>query len=144
VSRKSEKIADWIKGHPGGKLDPHYLGYFELFNQGQFYEAHDVLEKLWLPSRGGPNGAFYKGLIQLAGAFVHLQKHTSWRPRLGPAMALLKLARANLERYPAVHEYLEISRVLALIATWLVRLESDTFSASPLGPEKLPRLQLLV
>ena len=58
----------------GQVLDAHYLGYFACFNRGWFYEAHDVLEELWLANRTGPNYAFYKGLIQLAGAFVHLQK----------------------------------------------------------------------
>ena len=67
-----------------------YLGYFELFNAQLFYEAHDVLEELWLPIRREPQGDFYKGLIQLAGAFVHLQKN-----RLRPAAALFKLARTN-------------------------------------------------
>ena len=72
------------------QLDPHYAGYFELFNRGKFFEAHDVLEHLWLPDRHGANGSFYKGLIQLAGAFVHLQRN-----RLRPAAALFKLARTN-------------------------------------------------
>lgn len=54
--------------------DPRYVRFFECFNQQLFFEAHEVLEALWLPQRQGLNGRFYKGLIQLAGAFVHLQK----------------------------------------------------------------------
>ena len=81
-----------------GKLDPHYTGYFELFNQQLFYEAHDVLENIWLKDKHGPNGSFYKGLIQLAGAFVHLQKN-----RLRPSAALFKLARTNLETVSYTH-----------------------------------------
>ena len=73
--------------------DPRYLKYFECFNQQRFFEAHDVLEALWLPQRQGPNGSFYKGLIQLAGAFVHWQKQ-----RPGPAVALFKLARTYLQQ----------------------------------------------
>ena len=63
-----------VAQHHGRKLDPHYLGYFDCFNRRQFYEAHEVLENLWLNDKHGPNGPFYKGLIQLAGAFVHLQR----------------------------------------------------------------------
>ena len=45
------------------------------------------------------NYGFYKGLIQFAGAFVHLQKD-----RLRPAAALFKLSRSYLEKYPIHHE----------------------------------------
>src|SRR5215468_9066671 len=93
-----------------GKLDPHYAGYFELFNRQKFYEAHDVLEQLWLKDRHGADGNFYKGLIQLAGAFVHLQKN-----RLRPAAALFKLAAGNLEKYPDRHEQLNVHEVRELI-----------------------------
>ena len=75
--------------------DPHYLSYFECFNQQRFFEAHEVLEVLWLTQRDGPNGPFYKGLIQLAGAFVHWQKN-----RPGPAVALFKLAQTYLQQIP--------------------------------------------
>ena len=77
-----------------------------------------MLEDLWLPDRHGANGNFYKGLIQLAGAFVHLQKN-----RLHPSAALFKLARTNLEKYPAPHEHLDLKFVLGLIADWLRMLE---------------------
>jgi predicted metal-dependent hydrolase len=123
VSKKSAKIADLIESCRGQRFDAHYLGYFECFNRGLFYEAHDVLEELWLKDRHGPEGNFHKGLIQFAGAFVHLQKHSEQRPRLRPAAALFKLARANLCTYPAVHWQLEIRHLLVLIEDWLKRLE---------------------
>src|SRR6266496_5435424 len=110
MSRKTEKIAALIEGCQGRDLDAHYLGYFECFNRGLFYEAHDVLEELWLPNRNSSNGLFFKGLIQFAGAFVHLQKG---RPQ--PASALLRLAQGNLQKYPAIHERLEVNAILALI-----------------------------
>ena len=135
MSKKSAKIAALIDGCRGQRLDAHYLGYFACFNQALFYEAHDVLEELWLADRHGPNGAFYKGLIQLAGAFVHLQKD-----RLRPSAALFKLARANLEKYPALHEHLNVSGVLALIEDWLARLESRDFSVNPLDSGNAPKL----
>ena len=116
-------------------VDRHYAGYFECFNRGLFYEAHDVLEQLWLRQRGGPNGLFYKGLIQLAGAFVHLHKD-----RRGPAAALFKLARRNLQRYPAAHERLDVREVLALIERWLGELEG---AGNPLAEEGRPRMELL-
>lgn len=125
------------------ELDAHYLGYFECFNRGLFYEAHDVLEELWLGQRSGPNYSFYKGLIQFAGAFVHLQKHTAARPRLRPAAALFKLARANLQKYPHTHEHLDVKKVLGTIEEWLGQLEAGSFTVNPLTAENAPRLVLL-
>ena len=138
MSKKNARIAALIASCQGRELDAHYLGYFECFNRGLFYEAHDVLEELWLPNRNGANGLFYKGLIQLAGAFVHLQKG-----RLQPAAALLRLARANLQRYPAIHQRLEVNGLLALIGHWLERLETDGSNGNPLTSETAPWLALL-
>ena len=124
-----------IEGLRGREWDAHYLGYFECFNQQLFYEAHDVLEELWLGQRRQRNDLFYKGLIQLAGAFVHLQKN-----RLSPAGALFRLARGNISQYPAAHEGLNVTGVLGLIDDWLGRLASS--SENPLRPETAPVLRL--
>jgi len=122
----------------GRELPAHFLGFFDCFNGQLFYEAHDVLEELWLADRRGPNGDFFKGLIQLAGAFVHLQKE-----RLRPSAALFKLARTNLSKYPATHEHLDVARVLRLIEAWLGWLERDAFNVNPLRQQSAPNLRLL-
>lgn len=87
------------------------------------------------PARAG--GEFYKGLIQLAGAFVHLQKN-----RLKPADALFRLAEANLRGYAPAHEDLDLDAVLALIATWRARLADGAWTRNPLLVEMAPRLAL--
>ena len=138
MSKKSGKIAERIAAFQGQALDAHYLGYFDCFNDQLFYEAHDVLEELWLADRHGPNGDFFKGLIQLAGAFVHLQKE-----RLRPSAALFKLARANLQKYPVCHEHLNVAMVLGLIETWLGWLEAGEFQSNPLRQQLAPRLKLV-
>jgi predicted metal-dependent hydrolase len=134
MSHKSAKIELLIAKHRGVGLDAHYLGYFECFNTQLFYEAHDVLEELWLGERHGRNGNFYKGLIQLAGAFVHLQKR-----RAGPALALFRLAENNLRPYPAVHESLETGKVLGLIESWRARIEKEE---TVITRENAPMLRL--
>jgi len=138
VSHKSGKIAALIEAHRGGEWDAHYLGYFDCFNRQLYFEAHEVLEELWLAQRNGGNYAFYKGLIQLAGAFVHLQKN-----RLRPAGALFRLADANLRKYPAIHEQLNCEQVLGLIQDWLDRLEAGRFESNPLSVVTQPRLILM-
>jgi predicted metal-dependent hydrolase len=137
VSGKSKRIAGMVAQHHGQKLDPHYVGYFHCFNQQLFYEAHEVLESLWLKDKYGPNGAFYKGLIQLAGAFVHLQ-----RGRLRPAAALFKLALANLEKYPRVHEHLNLETAGKMARKWLEELEQTGFGVNPLTDKSAPELKL--
>lgn len=127
-----------VESFHGTGLDARYLGFFDCFNRQSFYEAHDVLEDLWLLDRHGPNGNFYKGLIQFAGAFVHLQKN-----RLRPSAALLKLARGNFEKYPERHEQLNLAAVQLLIAGWLVQLEKGAFQFNPLTPHNVPQLALL-
>jgi predicted metal-dependent hydrolase len=126
-----------IESFRGQELDAHYLGYFDCFNRQLFYEAHDVLEDLWLADKRGVNGDFYKGLIQLAGAFVHLQKN-----RLRPSAALFKLAQANLEKYPSSHEHLNLAAVRQLIVGWLFQLEKSEFQINPLTAVNRPQLAL--
>lgn len=142
MSHKSPKIAARIADLQGRDLPAHYLGWFACFNGGQFYEAHDVLEELWLADRHGPNGNFYKGLIQLAGAFVHLQKDCPEYPRLRPAAALFKLAQANFRPYPTPHERLDLAAVHLLITDWLGHLEAGGFAQNPLTPATAPRIEL--
>jgi predicted metal-dependent hydrolase len=137
VSNKAERIARMVGDGSAGGLDPFYHGYFDCFNRGQFYEAHDILEQLWLKDRHGANGAFYKGLIQLAGAFVHLQKD-----RLRPSAALFKLAGANLGQYAGTHEGLAMPAVLALVEHWLANLEQAEFQSNPLRSQPAPVLRL--
>ncbi len=137
MSKKSAKIAAMIAGLEGRDMSAHYLGFFECFNQGLFFEAHDVLEELWLEQgRAGANYAFHKGLIQFAGAFVHLQKG-----RLDPARRLFLLAQANLRQYPAVHDRFESGRALAEIAEWIVVLEAAETNPFPTMP--VPVLRVL-
>lgn len=130
MSKKSARIAAMIESFHGQPLDAHYLGYFACFNDGLYYEAHDVLEELWLANRGANADLFYKGLIQLAGAFVHLQKN-----RLGPSNALFNLAKANLAKYPPTFEHLNILEALQLIADWQRKLaERPAENPLPLNP----------
>lgn len=137
VSSKGIRIAAMAGQFHSGSIDPHYAGYFELFNRGKFFEAHDVLEHLWLRDRHGANGSYYKGLIQLAGAFVHLQRN-----HLRPAAALFKLARTNFEQYPSQHEQLNLAAARQLIDGWLFQLEKDDFKTNPLTASNAPRLAL--
>ncbi len=133
MSKKSGRIAELIEMCRGKSWNAYYLGYFECFNRGLYFEAHDVLEELWLVDKHSPNYSFHKGLIQLAGAFVHLQKD-----RLRPSNALFNLAKDNLSRYPVEHDGLDLSEVLALIADW----QADLAGGNPIKKRPAPQLAM--
>lgn len=137
MGRDNAEVIAMIQRFQGQELDAHYLAFFECFNEGLFFEAHEVLEKLWLRQRKEPNGPFYKGLIQLAGAFVHLRKD-----RLRPARALFELARANLEGYAPVHDRLDVKRVVELINNWRRQLDEGDFRVNPIKGNSSPEINL--
>jgi len=137
MTHKSGKVAAMVGQFSGRRLDARYLGYFDCFNRQLYYEAHDVLEDLWLLDRHGPDGDFFKGLIQLAGAFVHLQKG-----RLRPADALFQLADRNLSKYPQVHHSTDVVGLLAMIGTWRAALAAREFTVNPLAELTSPELPM--
>jgi len=148
--KKSERITSFVAElgvTPGTPLDPCYTGYFQCFNEQRYYEAHDVLEHLWLMNKD-ENSRFYKGLIQIAGAFVHLQKqfHRPTHPkdgkRLGPAARLFKLGMSNLESYCPHHLYLDVEELYSLCAQLAGRIISSDFLQNPWNPEHPPQLFL--
>ena len=128
----------------------YYLGYFKCFNEGWYYEAHDVLEERWLKNgKTHEDYAFYKGLIQVAGGFVHMKlnyeypDHRVHGQRLHPAARLLRLGVSNTSNYGRVYQALEISTLHVLCHTYLAQLEADAFTKNPWVPERLPVLKLI-
>jgi len=71
-----------------------------------------------------------------------MQKHTTERPRLKPAAALLKLARANLIGYPGTFHDLNVAELLGMIDRWLGKLEASGYAVNPLAPSSAPALRL--
>ena len=121
-----------IAESPIQALPAQYVDFFQRFNRGEYFAAHEILEELWLQDRRGPSGDYFKGLIQIAGAFVHLEKG-----RLQPGQSLLKLARANLEKYPPDYLRWSVAEGLLFIGGWLQKLVAEaSISLLP-----LPRLQ---
>src|SRR5262245_62120599 len=52
------------------EYDPRYLAGIVLFNRGDFFEAHEVWEDLWMEATP-PEKKFYQGLIQAAVGLCH-------------------------------------------------------------------------
>jgi len=149
--KKSDRIEAFLKSVQTGEgngFDRRYLAYFECFNNQLYYEAHDVLEDLWLQERrhGHPSTRFFQGLIQLAGAFVHLKKQAA-RPRhptdgrrLRPAYRLLGLAEANLRPFAPRHWGVDVEELLHFCENQRALLEKGDFNVNPYSPREAPRL----
>jgi|ERR1700738_4631004 hypothetical protein len=146
--KKGQKIQAYVASlNTGSMHDPCYEGYFICFNEQKYYEAHDVLEHLWLEEKG-PTHQFFKGLIQLAGAYVHLQKqyrrpeHSTDGRRLRPAWRLFKLAQTNLEPFLPTFLDLDVRTVLELCSKNMLAIEEAGFKANPWSPLAAPMLSL--
>jgi len=65
-----------------------YLEGLRLFNDGEFYEAHEVWEDVW-HNAAGDRARFYQGLIQAAVTLEHIVRDNPrgvqrvWRSMLG-------------------------------------------------------------
>ena len=124
--KKNERLSGRVEAWVGAArldLPKEYLLFFECFNSGAYYEAHDVLEHLWLRCRD-TNRSFYQGLIQLAGAFVHFKQqmlspeHPVHGRRIGPGGRLLQLAENRFAGYPIFHLSLDLLDVRGQCAFW--------------------------
>lgn len=133
MTHKSGRIAAFAANFEGSKYDARYVGFFHLFNEEEFYQSHDVLEDLWLEVRGTPDDTFYKALIQLAGAFVHLKKS-----RLRPARSLFRLSKSYLQTFPDLHHGLDLSQTVAEISKWESLLQE--LAENPLDHRRPPKL----
>ena len=144
---KHDRIAARVagKGHESG-FHPCYLEYFRLFNAQEYYEAHDVLEHIWLDAEGERH-VFYKALIQFAGGYVHLQNHhrePSHRihgQRLRPAARLFRRSAELLTNLPPTYEGLTLDDVTAIALSTAHVLESASFTTNPYHPSQAPVLR---
>jgi hypothetical protein len=127
---------------------PFYRAFFHCWNEKRYYEAHDVLEQLWLKTKSS-DADYFKGLIQAAGAFVHLQKrfeyplHAKHGKRLSPAVRLFRLADKNLSRFAPRHHGLDVAALCQLLRKYADRIVESDYKTNPWSPETAPKLELL-
>ena len=125
---------------------PCYLEYFRLFNGQSYYEAHDVLEHIWLGANG-ERYVFYKALIQFAGAHVHLQHHHREPAhhihgrRLRPAARLFRRSVELLEAFPAAYEGISLGGIRQTAEHTIQQLTESKFTTNPWSPDRAPQLR---
>jgi predicted metal-dependent hydrolase len=143
--KKNQRLTLWLESwrlDSETDLPPELCAFVALFNEGSYYEAHDVLEHLWLRCTD-ERRSFLQALIQLAGAFVHFQKHrlhpahpTHGR-RLSPGARLLELATRRMAPYGSRYLNLDVSCLIESCTRWK-QLAHD--AVNPLEYAPAPRL----
>jgi predicted metal-dependent hydrolase len=154
---KGERISRYVAELATEEVDPNrtdiakhpfYRAFFHCWNQQRYYEAHDVLEQLWLTSDTNDD-QFFKGLIQAAGAFVHLQKHfehpthAKHSRRLQPAVRLFRLAERNLSIFAPKHHGLDVAAVCELLRGTAAAIVDSDYRRNPWSANNAPKLKLL-
>ncbi|MFN0009236.1 MAG: DUF309 domain-containing protein [Planctomycetota bacterium] len=119
-----------------GEEDERLARGIDLFNAGDYEDAHEEFEMLWLSTQGADSD-FYKGLVQAAIALLHFQ-----RGNLEGAAKLYSGHRRYLAGYLPNHRGLDIRALLDEMQEFLrpiVRRESA--APTRFDAEKRPRLR---
>ena len=153
---KRERISQWVAEWIGEDVslnqadlakNPYYVAFFRCWNEQRYYAAHDVLEQLWLKTDSS-DADFFKGLIQAAGAFVHLQNqfehpsHPKHSRRLQPAARLFRLAERNLSSFKPRHHGLNVAALCHLLRAYADKIMASDYRTNPWSPVTAPKLEL--
>ena len=104
-----------------------------LFNDGQFFDAHEALEDLWREApRTDPAKKHLQGLVQLAVAFHHES-----RGNLRGAKSVLDRALRNLAGSDDSCPDLDLARLRRDLEGWQAHLTHRT--PRPTTPKIVPR-----
>ena len=119
-------------GYPG-----QYLQFIDKFNEGEYYECHDLLEDIWMEDK---SDKFLQGLLKLSVGLYHQEygniKGARW---------MFGNARKYLTRYEPVHWGLDVSSILQYIEACEKSLpESDVISYAEAKAMSFPSLRLHV
>ena len=101
-------------------MDPLLLRGIELFNHGEFFECHEVLEEAWTPERG-PRRLFLQALIHVAVGRYHCQ-----RGNAEGARRQLRKALRKLDPYLPEYEGVDTARLAREAQALLDSVEAGT------------------
>ena len=76
--------------------EPEFDAFIECWNDARFFEAHEVLEGLWMRTRD----EYQRGLIQLAAALYHIQRSNLKGARTMCDRALPRLRKKSTDPSP--------------------------------------------
>jgi hypothetical protein len=100
--------------------EPRYLAGIVLFNERDFFSAHEVWEDLWNDC-GDADRRFYQALIQAAVALYHYGQGN-----LRGAVKLYGSSKAYMDRYPSPHLGLDCERFWREMAICFIPVHAVT------------------
>jgi hypothetical protein len=114
------------------EYDPRYLRGVQLFNHGEYFDAHEVWEELWQDC-SGVDRRFYQSLIQAAVALYH-----GGNGNRAGAARLLDSGRRYAQPYRPTHRGLDVDGFWAAVAAALAPVLTGD------GPPQLPAPQIVL
>ena len=113
------------------KGQEHFRRGVQQFNRGQFFEAHETWEEIWLAA-SEPERTFLQGIIQIAAALHHYT-----RGNRGGAESLLEAGLKKLEGFPPAHRGIHLKDLRAAAQWWAAELAAGRSPAK----EQLPQIR---
>jgi uncharacterized protein len=115
------------------EIDAHFVKGVELFNRGEFFEAHEEMEEAMNLLEGDTGDwDFYRGLLRAAVA-----NHKLGQGEVSSAELHLRAALNFLAPYSDRHRRMKLREFRAALTAELARLESSTPVAAP------PRIEMI-
>lgn len=104
-----------------------------LFNEGRFFESHEVWESLYLET-DARHKPFLEGLVQLAAA---LRIFSDFGEFQGPVRMIYQ-ALIRFEAYPPIYFDVKVKALSASMETWAKELENSRDAES----KPIPKISL--
>jgi mutator protein MutT len=103
---------NWDEEEKNAKYPHEYLEGIKLFNAGNYFECHEMLEKIWHPAKGLER-LHYQGLIQAAIAIKHFRDGN-----LTGAHGLFEKAREKWAKLPGEYMGVDLNRLQSPLETF--------------------------
>lgn len=118
--------------------DEHFKRGVDEFNRSAFFEAHDILEALWMETNG-PDRLFLQGLIQVSVGFYHF-----FNSNYKGATSQFTKGLDKLDKYRPSYSGLELDHFSMSVVRWLALAERGV-TGEPIyfDESTLPKLQQL-
>jgi len=101
-------------------IDARFEEGIRLFNEREFFDAHEIWEEAWQEYRGDDR-TFLQALIQIAAGFYHAQCGNPKGARSQVSKGLAKLAP-----YAPRHQTIDSGTLLRSVEEWLMTYETNS------------------
>ena len=109
-----------------------FLRAVELFNTGQFFECHEVLEDIWFDTKD-KSSEFYQGLLHIAVAFYHLAEKKNTKG----ALLQIEKAKKKLAGFPNEFCGIRLNKLLKSVDSINKNLAKKKL------PARFPKIELV-